>query len=191
LWLWPMRRMRGVRFMLLMCLSAKRSFMDRILGVFCLLLWGEVGFVDDVLMKYRWAFQMLFAITNQMLGYGLAGVCRRWLVWPAAMIWPANLVNCALMYTLHDHSSSDPAKTNGWSISRYRYFLYVMIGAFCWYFFPGWIFQGLSYFTFACWIAPNNPVVNQLFGGVTGLGLIPITFDWTIISGFIGSPLIP
>jgi hypothetical protein len=28
----------------------------------------------------RWAFQLLFAVTNQMLGYGLAGVCRRWLV---------------------------------------------------------------------------------------------------------------
>jgi hypothetical protein len=34
-----------------------------------------------------------------MLGYGLVGVCRRWLVWPAAMIWPSNLVNCALVYT--------------------------------------------------------------------------------------------
>lgn len=31
----------------------------------------------------------------------------------------------------------------------------------------------------------------RLFGGVTGLGLIPITFDWTIISGFLGSPLVP
>lgn len=46
----------------------------------------------------RWGFQLLFAITNQMLGFGLAGVCRRWLVWPAAMIWPSDLVNCALMY---------------------------------------------------------------------------------------------
>jgi hypothetical protein len=27
---------------------------------------------------------------------------------------------------------------------------------------------GLSYFTFVCWIAPQNPVVNQIFGGLTG-----------------------
>lgn len=28
-------------------------------------------------------------------------------------------------------------------------------------------------------IKPNNVVINQLFGGYTGLSLIPITFDWT------------
>ncbi|RYP04721.1 hypothetical protein DL764_004271 [Monosporascus ibericus] len=34
-------------------------------------------------------------------------------------------------------------------------------------------------------------VVNQLFGGTTGLSLLPITFDWTQIAGYVGSPLIP
>ncbi|RYP92689.1 hypothetical protein DL770_001202 [Monosporascus sp. CRB-9-2] len=34
-------------------------------------------------------------------------------------------------------------------------------------------------------------VVNQLFGGMTGLSLLPITFDWTQIAGYVGSPLIP
>lgn len=33
-----------------------------------------------------------------------------------------------------------------------------------------------------CWIAPNNIVVNQLFGMQTGLGLSPITFDWSQIA---------
>lgn len=41
------------------------------------------------------------------------------------------------------------------------------------------------------WIYPQNPVVNQLFGGTTGLSLFPITFDWTQITGFVGNPLIP
>jgi OPT family small oligopeptide transporter len=34
-------------------------------------------------------------------------------------------------------------------------------------------------------------VINQLFGQITGLSLIPITFDWTQITGYTGSPLIP
>ena len=34
-------------------------------------------------------------------------------------------------------------------------------------------------------------VVNKLFGVMHGYGLIPITLDWTILTGFIGSPLIP
>lgn len=49
--------------------------------------------------------------------------------------------------------------------------------------------QFLSVFTFATWAAPNNVVVNQLFGGNTGFGLIPISFDWNTISGFMTSPL--
>jgi OPT family oligopeptide transporter len=41
------------------------------------------------------------------------------------------------------------------------------------------------------WIRPNNVNINQLFGGFTGLSLIPITFDWTYITAYIQSPLIP
>lgn len=107
------------------------------------------------------------------------------------MIWPADLVNCALFYTLHDHSRSDPTKTNGWKIGRYKLFLIVGGAGFVWYWFPGWLFKGLSYFTWICWIAPNNVIVNKLFGPLSGYGLMPISFDWTVISGFMGSPLIP
>ena len=106
------------------------------------------------------------------------------------MIYPQNLVNTSLFYALHDHSKTDPSKTHGWSISRYRYFGYVTIGSFVWYWFPGYIANFLSVFAFVTWIRPNSPVINQLFGGVTGLSLIPITFDWTYISGYIFSPLV-
>ncbi|KAF3064003.1 Sexual differentiation process protein isp4 [Daldinia childiae] len=140
---------------------------------------------------FGWGFQILFGITTLCTGYGLAGLARRFLVWPAAMIWPSDLVNASLFYALHDHSPSDPAETNGWRISRYRWFLYVTIGGFVWYWFPGWIFQGLSYFTFVCWAAPQNVVVNKIFGGLHGYGLLPTTLDWTVISGYALSPLIP
>ncbi|KAI4153895.1 MAG: hypothetical protein LQ340_002024 [Diploschistes diacapsis] len=138
---------------------------------------------------FGWGFQLLLTLSTQMLGYGFAGLLRKFLVWPASMIWPSNLVNTTLFYALHDHSATDPSKTNGWRIGRYWYFLIVFCCSFCWYFFPGWIFQALSYFAFATWIAPNNVVVNQLFGYTSGLGLIPITFDWTQITGFTLSPL--
>ncbi|KAF4504162.1 hypothetical protein G6O67_008349 [Ophiocordyceps sinensis] len=160
---------------------------------------GGVVYASDVLIAQRIfygqdfgpAFQILFSITTLCTGYGLAGLARRFLVWPAAMIWPADLVNCALFYTLHDHSRSDPSKTNGWSIGRYKLFLIISCGAFCYYWFPGWIFKGLSIFSWICWIAPNHVVINKVFGPHNGYGLMPITFDWSIVSGFIGSPLIP
>lgn len=116
------------------------------------------------------------------------------------MLWPRALVNTSFLYALHDHSKTDPTKSNGWSISRYRYFFYVFIGSFVWYWFPGYskwsqvlrnrngltvstVAKFLSVFAFVTWIKPKNVVINQLFGGWTGISLIPITFDWTQITG--------
>ena len=50
------------------------------------------------------------------------------------------------------------------------------------------LFGALSVFNWICWIAPNNIVVNQLFGQASGLGMSVLTLDWAQIT-FIGSPL--
>ena len=102
------------------------------------------------------------------------------------MIWPTNLVTCALFNTLHSQHYSGMGTRGG--ISRERFFLYVFLGSFVWYFFPGYLFSALSYFNWVCWIVPDNIVVNQLFGSVSGLGMSMLTFDWAQIT-FIGSPL--
>ncbi len=60
---------------------------------------------------------------------------------------------------------------------------------FLWEWIPQVIAPFLQIFTWVCWIAPENVVVNQIFGGQTGLGLMPISFDWSVISGFLSSPL--
>ncbi|KAF5524926.1 Sexual differentiation process protein isp4 [Colletotrichum aenigma] len=137
-----------------------------------------------------WGFQLLFTLSSQLIGIGLAGLCRRFLVWPSAMIWPNQFANTSLFYALHDKSKSDGTHSNGWVISRYRYFFYVMGAMFIYYWIPGVLWQGLSVFAFITWIKPNNVVVNQLFGGFTGLSLIPITFDWTYVSAYLGDPLL-
>lgn len=64
-----------------------------------------------------------------------------------------------------------------WKISRYGFFTLVCCVSFCWYWFPDFIFPALSYFNFPCWIRPKSPVVNQVFGMKSGMGLLPITFD--------------
>lgn len=159
---------------------------------------GGNAYATDVLLSQRhfynqnfgWGFEILLCISTQMLGFGLSGLFQRWTVTPAAMIWPANLVNTTLFEALHDISLPNPAKTNGWKIGKYRLFLYVFIGSFCWYWFPGYIAPFLSAFAFVTFIKPNSPVINQLFGQWTGISLIPLTFDWTQISGFNFSPLI-
>jgi len=52
----------------------------------------------------------------------------------------------------------------------------------------GYLFEALSIFSFVCWAAPDNIVVNQLFGVRSGLGMSMLTFDWSQIT-WIGSPL--
>ncbi|KAL3965293.1 hypothetical protein ACCO45_002297 [Purpureocillium lilacinum] len=137
-----------------------------------------------------WGFSLLFTLSSQLIGISLAGIFRRFLVWPAAMMWPNQFANTSLFYALHDKSKSDGVHSNGWRISRYRWFGLVAMAMFCYYWIPGVLFQGLSVFAFITWIKPNNVVVNQLFGGVTGLSLIPITFDWTYVTAYLGDPLL-
>ncbi|KAJ9236200.1 hypothetical protein DTO207G8_3212 [Paecilomyces variotii] len=124
-------------------------------------------------------FSVLVVLCAQLLGFGIAGLAAPWLVEPASIIWPAVLSNCAMLETLHSRAN---AVADGWKVSRLRFFFYVTIAAFAWYWFPGLIFTALSYFTWVCWIAPKNLIVNHLFGMQTGLGLSPITFDWSMVA---------
>jgi len=110
-------------------------------------------------------FAVMLVLSTQCLGYAFAGIMRRFLVWPAAMLWPANLIGVTLFHTLHrDKEPSVP----GWKISRYRWFMYCFAGMFFWSWIPGYIFTALSNFAFVTWIRPNNVVLNQVFGSFTG-----------------------
>jgi hypothetical protein len=107
------------------------------------------------------------------------------------MIWPGNLVGVTLLNAMHETNDHPDPTILGGTMPRYRWFAIVTGCAFVYYFIPGFLVQCLSIFAFATWLAPQNPVVNQLFGGQTGLSILPITFDWTQIAGYVGSPLIP
>lgn len=132
-------------------------------------------------------YQILMVLTCQLFGLGVAGLMDNILVHDSHNYWPNNLANVALFETLH----SNPNPTaNGWKITRLRFFVVVFTISFVYYFFPGFIFQALSYFTWICWIVPDNVVVNQIFGQVQGLGFSPITFDWSQISYANNSPLL-
>ncbi|KAJ5118511.1 Oligopeptide transporter OPT superfamily [Penicillium atrosanguineum] len=131
-------------------------------------------------------YQVLLIISTQVLGYAFAGLTRRFLVRPSAMIWPGTLMSTAMFTTMHKTTNK---KANGWSISRYKFFIVVWGGAFLWYFVPGLLMPALSYFNVITWFAPKNVVVSNLFGVASGLGMFPLTFDWAQIA-YIGSPLL-
>ncbi|KAF2718410.1 OPT superfamily oligopeptide transporter [Polychaeton citri CBS 116435] len=135
---------------------------------------------------YGAGFSFLFLLTTQALGFGLAGLARRWLVYPAALIWPSTLASTVLFRALHEPQDRTPA--NGWTLTRYRFFTYFTIIAFVIFWFPDYIWTSLSTFAFVTWIAPHNQKVNAIFGMNSGLGLLPISIDWTQIN-YAGFPL--
>ncbi|MBW0525345.1 hypothetical protein O181_065060 [Austropuccinia psidii MF-1] len=130
-------------------------------------------------------FDFCLALATQLLGFSLAGITRRFLIWPASMIWPSNLVVCTLLNTFH---AEDDDGSDG-SLTRFKFFIYVAIGAFVWYWVPGYLFTALSTFSWVCWLAPRNRLLNQMFGSVNGLSLSFLSFDWSQIA-YIGSPLV-
>jgi OPT family oligopeptide transporter len=135
--------------------------------------------------NWGFGYTILIVLSTQLIGYSYAGLVRQFLVWPSSMIWPGALVNAALFNTLHKNYG----KRERGHMTRERFFLIAFAASFCWYWFPGYLFTALSMFSWACWIAPQNVVVNQLFGTVSGLGMGVVTFDWGQIAYF-GSPLV-
>lgn len=135
----------------------------------------------------RWSIgkQFFLGIVLHVLGFSFAGVLRQFLVWPSSMIWPGVLVRCSLLNAMHSNYGKKETK----HISRERFLYLVMLGSFLYYWLPGYLWTGLSVFNWVCWIAPNNVIVNSLFGTISGVGMGLVTFDWAQIA-VVGSPLV-
>lgn len=130
-------------------------------------------------------YKILVILSTQLLSFTYLAFIREFLVFPPSMIWPGALVQCALLNTLHRNYG----KKESSHMSREKFFLIVTVVGAIYYFLPGFLFTGLSMFTWVCWIAPENQIVNTLFGFNTGLGMGFLTFDWSMIS-FITNPLV-
>ncbi|KFH72324.1 OPT family small oligopeptide transporter [Podila verticillata NRRL 6337] len=130
------------------------------------------------------AYAVDITVIQKMLGFGMAGVLRRYLVYPAAMIWPATLVQVALMNTLHKEEDLQPGQ---WS--RFKFFCVAAAGMYLYSWIPGFIFPLIASIAWVCWIDPKNLVLSQV-GGAGGLGVGAISLDWNTIVSFLGSPLI-
>ncbi|KAG7980364.1 hypothetical protein I3843_05G179400 [Carya illinoinensis] len=126
----------------------------------------------------------LIMLTTQVLGFGWAGLFRKYLVEPATMWWPSNLVQVALFRALHEKEKRPKGYT-----TRTQFFLLVLICSFAYYVLPGYLFFMLTSMSWVCWIAPKSVLVQQLGSGLEGLGIGSFGIDWSTISSYLGSPL--
>jgi hypothetical protein len=129
------------------------------------------------------AYNALLLISTEMIGYGLAGIYRRWLVYPSDMIWPEQLQTCAFLSTLHKNQNPPAGR---WTISRYRLFVYSLLAIFLWSFVPTLI-PFLAKPDFASIIWPKSKIVSNIFGYNFGFALLPFTFDYQVVVAFLGS----
>ncbi|KAG0464604.1 hypothetical protein HPP92_018768 [Vanilla planifolia] len=127
---------------------------------------------------------LFIVLTTQILGYGWAGMLRRYLVDPVEMWWPSNLAQVSLFRALHETDSRSKGLT------RMQFFLILMIASFAYYTLPGYLFPVLTFFSWVCWVWPRSITAQQVGSGYHGLGLGAFTLDWAGICAYHGSPLV-
>ncbi|KAJ3191541.1 hypothetical protein HK101_007617 [Irineochytrium annulatum] len=134
------------------------------------------------------AWGLAFAVVSQIFGYGLAGLCRRYLVRPVAMLWPTNLSTIAMLNSLHE----DPGGGGG-GRKRFTFFCIAAVVVFAYEWLPIYIMPVLSVFSFLCWITPFGSDIRFFASAQSGggVGMLSLSFDWALIGPFnpITSPL--
>lgn len=122
-------------------------------------------------------------LATQIVGYGIAGQLRPFLVYPSKIIWPACLPTVSLLRTLN----STKAEAN-W---RTRFFFLGFAGMFIYEFIPQYMFPLLGGISVFCLANPGSVWFQRIFGGLAvneGLGLLSLSFDWNYLSSL--SPLV-
>ncbi|KAI3961275.1 hypothetical protein MKX01_006989 [Papaver californicum] len=124
----------------------------------------------------------LLIITTQVLGYGWAGLLRKYVVEPAHMWWPTTLVQVSLFRALHEKDNN--------RMSRGKFFLIAFVCSFAWYLVPGYLFPTLTSISWICWAFSKSVTAQQIGSGMAGLGVGAFTLDWSAVASFLFSPLI-
>ncbi|CAI8618004.1 unnamed protein product [Vicia faba] len=147
-----------------------------------------VGIVNIIKAFYGRSISFLAAwlliITTQVLGYGWAGLLKKYVVEPAHMWWPSTLVQVSIFRTLHE-KDEDPHK-----FSRAKFFFIALVCSFLWYIVPGYLFTTLTSISWVCWVFSKSVTAQQLGSGMSGLGFGAFTLDWAAVASFLFSPLI-
>lgn len=132
----------------------------------------------------HFSYQILIGLGTNFVGYGIAGICRKFLVYPSYCVWPASLVTIALNAAFHTETNEPVAAPfkRVFRASRLKFFVLAFAAMFVYFWFPNYLFQAMSNFNWMTWIAPSNTNLVAVTGFNTGMGINPIpTFDWNVL----------
>ncbi|VFQ75186.1 unnamed protein product [Cuscuta campestris] len=151
-----------------------------------------VSIVDIIKAFYMrnisfWAGWIL-VITTQVLGYGWAGIMRKYVIDPGEMWWPQSLVQVSLFRALHEKEEKKGPSSS--SMSRGKFFLIALVCGSVYYIVPGFLFPTISNISLLCLFYPKSVLAQQIGSGMKGLGIFSFTLDWSVIASYLASPLV-
>ena len=146
---------------------------------------GQHMFLNDPSATF-WP-SLAFVLSTQLIGYGLAGLTRRFLVKPAAMLWPANLAQIALFRVFHvlEDDAVQDLSTKKKEMPRYVFFWISALVIFIWEFFPLYFMTTLQLVSVLCFFS-SSKVITVLGSGnpFEGVGILSFTLDWSSVTAW-------
>lgn len=119
-------------------------------------------------------------IGSQLIGYGLSGVMRSFLVYPTFAVYPQLIPQAQLFDALHRGQAAVMQK------KRLRFFWIIFIAIFVWEWFPEYIAPTLNGISIFCLADQKSAWFTRIFGGGAcneGLGLLSVCLDWAYVGG--------
>ncbi|KAH9889084.1 OPT oligopeptide transporter [Cubamyces lactineus] len=117
-------------------------------------------------------------IASQLIGYGLTGIARSYLVYPTWAVYPFLMPQVQLFDAMH--------RGKGIFLQRKRriFFWAVLVAIFVWEWFPEYIAPTLTGISIICLADQKSAWVTRIFGGAAGnegLGLFALSLDWNYV----------
>ncbi|THU77231.1 OPT oligopeptide transporter [Dendrothele bispora CBS 962.96] len=136
----------------------------------------------DIRLNSAVAMFQIFA--TQMVGYGVAGLLRTFLVYPTYAFYPTYISVVNLLQSLHFGGALN--------LKRRRFFWIVFAAIFAWEWIPQYPFPLLTAISIICLVDNGrSSFVRNLFGAGSsneGIGLFSFGLSWTLITQ--GNPLV-
>ncbi|KAK7435512.1 hypothetical protein VKT23_019634 [Stygiomarasmius scandens] len=136
----------------------------------------------DIHLNSAVAMFQIFA--TQMIGYGVAGLLRTFLVYPTYAFYPTYISVANLLQSLHFGGALNE--------KRRRFFWIVFAAIFFWEWIPQYPFPLLTAISIICLVDNGrHDFVRNLFGAGSsneGIGLFSFGLSWTLITQ--GNPLV-
>ncbi|KAJ3067787.1 hypothetical protein HDU98_009025 [Podochytrium sp. JEL0797] len=134
---------------------------------------------------------IVFTLATQLLGYGIAGLGRRFLIRPTAMLWPGVLGTVVTLNSMHNptddsQKSSDPnddtSSIDKKHMSKGTFFWLCGLGMFVYQFLPSYAAPMLGAVSVLCYLPiPYSQTLHLLGSARQGVGMLSLSFDWIVI----------